>query len=109
MLKDSTPEAELLNTQINAENDQNNENSSDQLVEKIKIEKTPFHVVGNKDHGYFIAIGRNRVSEKRPTPEEAEELLVTDFWEILANLVVTFNDLMKEHDLRGLKEMDKKV
>lgn len=82
------PQQELLNTQNNVEESLPSQQSSE-MAEMDVIEGTPFTVVGNEERGYFIAIGKFRISEVKPTREEAECLLSTDRWNVIVNLIVT--------------------
>lgn len=78
----------------NAEENQNKVNSGEELIERHPIEGTPFMVVGNKDNGYFIAMGRFRISETAGTLQKAAEMLITNQWEIIGNMIITMWEAM---------------
>lgn len=94
-------EQELLNTQLNVEGISNKENSNYELVSTEAIEGTPFHVVGEEEKGYFISLGRYRVSEVQKTKDEALEELYKNMWYIIMNVIITTVDILKENEGNG--------
>jgi hypothetical protein len=81
------PAQESLNELTNAEGSQNKLNYGEEIIEKERIPDTPFDVIGNKQLGYFIALGRFRISEKFTTKEETENILSLKRWEITMNCI----------------------
>lgn len=91
------PHSELLNTQLNAEENQSNSPSnSTRIIEREPIEGTPFYIGGNEETGYAVSTGNFRLSTIVPTKQEALELLTTDNWNIIANLVATMIAIHEE-------------
>lgn len=73
-----------MNTLNNVE-ETHKENYS--LIMREKIEKTPFHIIGDEEKGYFIALGKYRVTEPTKTPEEAIQKLDIEKWNILVDVI----------------------
>lgn len=60
-----------------------------QIVERQELPETPFHVVGNKNHGYFIALGRYRLTDTFEEKREAIDQLTYSKWKVITNLIST--------------------
>ena len=59
--KHTTEQGDLLRSQMSA-GSQAKENSSE-LVTKERIKNTPLDLVGNEEQGYFVALGKYKVSD----------------------------------------------
>jgi hypothetical protein len=81
------PAQESLNELTNAEGSQNKLNYGEEIIEKDRIPNTPFDVIGNTKLGYFIALGRFRISEKIQEKYTAENYLEDHKWEITMNCI----------------------
>ena len=97
----SQNQLDISNTQSLEENAQNKEKSSE-LLEMDKVENTPFHVVGSNDQGFFIALGKYRISTVQPTKESAIEWVSKNMWTVVLILVDTLillnkDDKINEH------------
>lgn len=55
--------SELLQLQTNAEKTNTNKDSSP-LIEREQIPNTPFWIIGNKDDGYHIIMGKYRITNE---------------------------------------------
>lgn len=80
---------ELLHTQTSTENQNTNNKNSDlpsQLVEKEKYEGTGFHIVGNKEQGYFVALGTYRLTRMQ-TKEECITMIENKDYELILGLI----------------------
>lgn len=87
---------ELLSTQLNVEETPNS-NSSEDLIERIQIKTTPFWIIGQKEKGYFLVMGKHQISEIMETIEEVENYLTTYTWDITLKLcLIIYNDVQKE-------------
>lgn len=64
-----TEQAELLHTQTSAE-ETNNKNS--RLIIHEEIEGTPFIITGNEETGYFVRMGKYRLTEYHKDKKNAE-------------------------------------
>ncbi|AXH75643.1 MAG: hypothetical protein [Microviridae sp.] len=100
-------QSELLQSQTNA-NEQENNSKSGNMIEMNKIEGTPFVTVGltdrPKDRNTFIAIGNNRITEMM-SQEEAEFKIATKDWNLITSAInVIAIEAVKEY----LKEEEKK-
>jgi hypothetical protein len=81
------PQQELLNELTSADGNQNSLNYGEELIERERIENTPLDIIGNTKLGYFLALGRFRVSEKFEHKNIAEDHLESHKWEIIMNCI----------------------
>lgn len=96
------PATELLNTQLSVEQiNTNRENYSEELIQRAKLGETAFEVVGNNENGYFIALGKYRLTEPFKPIETithdtlasfGSNLLENKMWEIILNLLTLFQE-----------------
>lgn len=102
--KTELPANEQLNTQLYAgEENTHKETFSTQLVEREKIENSPFEIIGNKDHGYFAAFGKYRITEKFENMQLVKDYLESHKWEVVVNLILTLIDVDRTY-----REIDQK-
>lgn len=100
--KNTEKPQELLSLQNNAEENQNNSQSGEHLVERAKIQGTPFTVVCTRipDEKHFITWGKYRISKECKSQEEALNTLIEDQWDIIVNcigiMLVADKELEKE-------------
>lgn len=92
---------ELSLSQTNAGENQNNSDLNTELVHREKVPGTPFEIVGNNDHGYFLALGKYRLSnhldlEHTTLQEAAKHELKENGWNIITNLITLIIQLEKE-------------
>lgn len=80
---------EILHTQVNADENQNNIPSGKQLLEREKITDTPFELIGNEEIGYFISLGKYRISEIMTNKKIAIESLEKEQWNYIVRIIVT--------------------
>lgn len=85
--KQSSEQEELLQSQNNV-NVADNKNYN--LATNEPIDGTPFRLIGTKENGYFIVLGKYRITEIKETEGEALELLITNNWDIIAALILIF-------------------
>lgn len=93
------PATELLNTQLSVEQiNINKDNYSEELIHREKLQNTPFEIVGNEEHKYFIALGKYRLTEpfnkkEHLTLQQTGLLyLIEDQWNIQLNLLTLFQE-----------------
>lgn len=98
---------DIKNTTNSDGNDQHKPNSSEELLHREKIDQTPFEIVGNPERGIWIAFGKYKVSkeysydlykkdnENETWAEFGERILVTEQWNIIANMIVLFQEYTK--------------
>lgn len=78
----------------------------EKFLTATKIENTPFRTVGNEDQGYCLTLGMFRITETKKTPEEAEQILSEQPWNILLNVIDVCRqiDKMTEEDILKRQE-----
>lgn len=67
-----------------------------QIYEQRELEGTPFKLIKklvDEKPKYFIAMGDHRLTDMMPTEKEALELLVTDYWKIVVNVIAVVTDI----------------
>lgn len=69
------------------------DSDNSQLISRNKIENTPFEIVGSDERGYFIALGRYKLTTNKPTLNEARECLVKEQYNIIANMIAVIFDV----------------
>lgn len=106
----TSKQAQLLTTLTDAENNHNNNssttttttNSTPQNEEIIKykpIEKTPFTLVWQKDMGYFLTMGKFKITENYETEEEIEQILTEKPYQLILEMIgvlIEINEELKE-------------
>lgn len=97
----------MSHTTNNAENN-HKENSSTELVERVKIPWTPFYLVGREDTGYFVTFGKYKLTETASTKAEAIEHLERSKWDVTARLAGLVMEMMVEEEARIINEQFKK-
>lgn len=79
---------ELENTFGNAADSQNNLQSSE-LLEREQIERTPFWIIGNKEEGYFLTMGKYRLTDTGCSKEDIYEMLhANDKWDLILKMIL---------------------
>lgn len=93
-----------MSQSTNSAENNRNENSSTEIIERVKIPWTPFHVVGRADTGYFVAFGRYRLTDTYSTKAEAIEALEKEKWNTTVKVAGLVQEMMIEEEVRKLKE-----
>lgn len=100
-MSDNKRNAELLSSQTNAGNESSNNSTSGkknhQLREREQVGDTPFQIVGSEEDGYFLAIGRLRITEGGETKEELLRKLEVRDWELIINMILGFAEVVRVH------------
>jgi len=80
------------------------------LIERIKIENTPFEITGNKEIGFKFTWGRFNLSEKMQTEEEVIKWAEEHHWEITMSMVHIYieNYFTMKAGFDKLDDIDKK-
>lgn len=60
------------------------------------IENTNFAIAGNEILGYFITYSKYRISDAQRTKEEAINLLETNKWQIIENLICIIIEILED-------------
>lgn len=96
----STTQNDLLKLQNGTEETQlNKENSPSELIERQSVEGTAFEIIGNKEKGYFIALGMYRITEARPSIGTLRKMIANKDYEIILGLI-SASILMSQTDLK---------
>lgn len=88
-----TKAQDLLNTQSNTEKTHKGES----LIERRKVEGTPFHIIKHEE-GFFIAMGKFRLTKETETEEETLSKLETEKWDIIGRMIIGTLATMEEID-----------
>lgn len=89
----STEKQELLHAQTNAENHHNTNFSSEELLERENIEGSPFVIIGNEQKGYFLTLGKWRLTDSFKTKLDVIlDLDKNKYTIILKMLICVIND-----------------
>ena len=67
-----------------------------ELLEREQVGSSPLWIMGNSVDGYFLAIGRQRLSNVCNTKEEVKQLMVDDMWQIIGNYILQLVELSDE-------------
>ena len=67
-----------------------------ELLEREQVGSSPLWIMGNKVDGYFLAIGRQRLSNVCNTKEEVKQLMIDDMWQIMGNYILQLVELSDE-------------
>ena len=100
----------MLASQTGAGN-QDNLNSSNELITRKEVTGTPFIIVGEENHGYMITLGRYQLSRRYKTIDECYELIGIRDWELMMNLMSVFVEgynMVKDEQER-IKELQKEI
>nr|WAE43748.1 MAG: hypothetical protein [Microviridae sp.] len=82
----------LLDSQNSIEDGKNS--NSNELIEKIEIKKTPFHLVKENEKPMFLALGLYRMTENMFLSEkEAEEWIEENKWDLITNVCMLITGL----------------
>lgn len=88
MKQNTLGQAELLSLQnTTTETNTSNNNSNSELVEKERVDNTAFDIVGNKDHGYFIALGTYRLTPTYPLKATLKKMIKEKDYELLLGMM----------------------
>lgn len=72
---------------FNAHTNANESNSqSSELVTREDVTGSPFKIIGT-EHGYFLALGKYRLTENCETKEEITELLTEEMYNIILKVL----------------------
>lgn len=106
-MKHSTQSQNLQQSQTIAEKTHSKEfgtlevdkSKNTELIEKHQIENTPFWILGNKDDGYFLAMGKHRLCDLQKTKEQVQDYYNQHQWELIMQVaMIVFTDLYTEQN-----------
>lgn len=71
---------------------------SDLTITNEQLENTPFRIVGNKQQGYCLTLGKYKVTDTVETEEKAIAILDEKAWIVMANMIVLMYLEMKKEE-----------
>lgn len=78
-------------------------NEDNLLVDREPLPNTPFEIIGNKEKGYFVALGKYRLTDTAKTKKETLNY-ITNFdnvYDIALKMIITLTSAMiQEHEER---------
>lgn len=99
------------NTHASASKTLNNNSNSNNLIQRKLIEGSPFYIVkqimDNDKEKYFMIMGDYRLTEPTETEKEQLEKLITEHWNIIANIVAITCEKMLQLQLIELEKIAK--
>lgn len=97
-----TEQGDLLRSQMSA--DSISKEPSSELLTRERIKNTPFDLVGNEEQGYFVALGRYKVSETYGDQDTAIHEAKYPAWDILLNVMSLMASMTFEEERKKLAE-----
>lgn len=58
------------------------------FLQKVQIEKTPFWIIGERDEGYYLVIGNNRLTDPLKSVQEVREYLEENKWMVMLQMIM---------------------
>lgn len=86
---------EPLNTSMNV-NETDNKNYSSELIKREQIGETPFTAIKTEQGGWFVTIGKYRVSEEYKTKAEVVKLVEKKDWGLIMNVITVVTETLAE-------------
>lgn len=94
-----TAHAEQSTEQTDTKN-QTKDDSSNRTFINDPIINTPFRMIGDEQNGYAAAFGNYRITESQKTPQDVVKYLETDYYTVIANMLVTMPMILKDNQER---------
>lgn len=92
--QETDTQRELLQSQTNVEESQDNQNYP--LIKREKVEGTPFHLVNANEEGWFIALGKYRMTEVGYyTKSELEVMVMNKDWTLILDTIAVLTEGQK--------------
>lgn len=88
----NSKQRELLATQTTAEN---NHKENSPLIERQQIENTPFWIIGNKETGYNLVMGKWKLTtQPHKTKNDLKKWMNKNHWNLTLTMIIcATNDL----------------
>lgn len=82
---------------------------TEQLLEQIQVKETPFTIVGSKEQGYMITLGKYKLTTIQKTIKQCQLLIDKRDYELLFAMIgvaieETLNIKQQDKNLEHLKE-----
>lgn len=81
-----------------ADENQNKKPSLDELFERHKVANSPFEIVGNKERGFCMRMGKYKLTNQFDTVAECLQYTETNLWDFITTLIFTMIEAHKELD-----------
>lgn len=69
------------------------ENKSTELIEKQRIGISPLEKVGNPERGYFVVLGKYRITESFKTKEDLDKYMLDEPEDFITRLISTMLEI----------------
>lgn len=73
--------------------------NADKLIEREKIEGTPFWIVGTKDKGYRTVLGKWQITEIHETKQKLLDWMTENYYTIILTMIIVVGE-----DIQNKKE-----
>lgn len=80
----------------------------EQLIEREKVEGTPFWIIGDKEKGYFLIMGKHKLTENLQSPTVVRKYLDDNAYDIIFKMVLGLITDIKADELAAKREWTKK-
>lgn len=97
-----TPQADILQSQTNAENP-DKQNSSEELIQREDIEGTPFQIITIENKSW-LAMGIIKLSPDLKTKKEVEDWLTKNRFNVTVNMIGGMIQLNNEYEKKYYTE-----
>lgn len=106
--RNSLQNSELLQLQTNAQ-EQENSKDSGKIIEREKVEGTPFELIKVDEKGWFLAMGKHRFTEPVENKEEILKSLEGVPWDYVMNVIMVVVEyvLMAKENVKLAEEKGK--
>lgn len=74
-------------------------NNESHLITRNPVENTPFAVVGNNENGYFLTMGKYRLTDNFQNEEDVIYYLENNTWEIIVTLMTAIIHASQTHKI----------
>lgn len=70
--------------------DQNHNNSKSLQINREIIPDTPFTIIGTQENGYWLTMGKHRITKAYKTKKEVLKQLNQKDWTIITSIIIAF-------------------
>lgn len=78
---------ELLQLQTSVEEEQSREGSSEEIIQRETVEGTPFQVINLNNEGWFLALGKYRMTEPQENKQELIDRVKNKDWNVILDTI----------------------
>lgn len=77
---------------MNVVEDPNKAHSNSELIEKHKLDGTPFYAIGSQERGYFLALGKFKLSDNYEKISDIENHLQNEFYNVVLKMITAVSE-----------------